>query len=231
MPTDQRIIRVKRALEAHGLDAVFPEPLLPHFAPVDLAPGALVCAQGDAAGALYVIVEGKVKVYHHSAEGRTLVVSFCSALEVIGDIEFVRGLDFINTVEAVTPVRMLAIEHRWLRLYGDDHAPLLRFLLDIVTKKFATKSNSLSFQLLHPVEVRLASYLLAAAEEAGPASEGRLPASALADAASFIGTSHRHLNRVVRKLCEAGWIERSRECVIVKNKEALRALSFGERSL
>ena len=74
---------------------------------------------------LYVHVKGKVKIFTNSAEGKTLILSFKTPLEVIGDLEYVQGINFINTVEAVSAVCMIGIHHRWLKKYGSDHAPLL----------------------------------------------------------------------------------------------------------
>jgi hypothetical protein len=43
-----------------------------------------------------------------------LILSFKTPLEVIGDLEYVQGIDFINTVEAVCSVIMIGVDHRWL---------------------------------------------------------------------------------------------------------------------
>ncbi|GJM81692.1 hypothetical protein HMSSN139_41880 [Paenibacillus sp. HMSSN-139] len=132
-------------------------------------------------------------------------------MEVVGDVEYIRDGDIINTVEAVSPVQMIGVEYRWLRKYCADHSPLLHFLLDIITKKFYMKSSSMSFNLLYPVEIRLASYLLSVSyDEADALFLGKLGTADLADAANLIGTSYRHLNRVLQKFAASGLIERSR---------------------
>ncbi|MNI98592.1 DNA-binding transcriptional activator YeiL [compost metagenome] len=45
------------------------------------------------------------------------------------------------------------------------------------------------------------------------------------DAANFIGTSYRHVNRVIRQFCAAGLVERSKGSIVVKDTEGLRALA------
>lgn len=181
--------------------------------------------QGDVCQYLYVLVKGKIKIFTTSAEGKSLILSFKTPLEVIGDIEYIRDIHLINTVEAVSQVDMIGVHFRWLKKHGDHHAPLLRFLLDIITQKFYLKSNFLSFNLLHPVEIRLASYLLSVSfDESGSLVDGQISSSSLKDAANLIGTSYRHLNRVILKFCEQGWVERDKGLIRVKDKEGLRKL-------
>lgn len=114
-------------LQAHQIEMIFNEQIFPHLSVYQFEQGEIICSQGEPAQYLYVLVEGKVKIYTTSSEGKTLILSFKTPLEVIGDIEYVRSMDILNYA---------------------------------ITKKFTMKSNSLSFNLLHSVEVRLASYLL-----------------------------------------------------------------------
>lgn len=210
-------------IRLHKLDHVLPDSLYPHLTLCDFEQGESICTQGETLRHLYILVKGKIKIYNTSAEGRTLVVSFKTPLELIGDIEYVQDIEIINTVEAVSPVVMIRVPYRSLKEHGSDHAPLLRFLLDIITRKFSLKSQFMSFNLIYPVEVRLASYLLSVSfDENDTGFRGRLNTSGLTDAANLIGTSYRHLNRVLRKFAEEGLIERSREYILVLNPEALR---------
>ncbi|QIZ06558.1 helix-turn-helix domain-containing protein [Priestia megaterium] len=214
-------------LQTYKLESIFHEPFIPHLSLYSFDQGELICSQGEASQNLYVLVTGKVKIYTSSPEGKTLILSFKQPLEVIGDIEYVRGIDIINTVEAVSPVCMIGIHHRWLKKYGRDHAPLLQFLLDIITKKFHLKNNSLSFNIMYPVEVRLASYLLSVSfDESDSLNKNQLSIS-IKDAANLIGTSYRHLNRVITQFCEDGLIERNRGSILVKDRNGLRDLAGG----
>ncbi|MEJ8305252.1 Crp/Fnr family transcriptional regulator [Saccharibacillus sacchari] len=213
-------------LVQHDLEQVFHEPLRPLLNLYVFEPGEALCSQGASADMLYVLVKGKIKIYTTSPEGKTLVISFKNPPEVIGDIEYIRDLNIINTVEAVSPVTVIGINGKTLKRYGDDHAPLLRFMLDIITKKFYIKSDFLSFNLMYPVEVRLASYLLSVCyDESDEGFEGRLATSELTDTANLIGTSYRHLNRVIRKLSEEGLVERSGGYLHVRDRALLEQLA------
>jgi CRP-like cAMP-binding protein len=213
-------------LEIHEIASTFNTNIMPHLVLYSYEQGEPICSQGDPAEYLYVLVKGKVKVHNTSAEGKALIISFKTALEVIGDIEYVQGMDFMNSVEAVSSVHLITVHTRWLHQYGTSDPELLRFLLRIITTKFCTKSDSLSFNLMYPVEARLASYLLSISyDESDPRFNGQLSAVSLRDVANYIGTSYRHLNRVIHKFCEEDLVERSRGFIRVKDRDRLRALA------
>ncbi|KQL48885.1 Crp/Fnr family transcriptional regulator [Brevibacillus choshinensis] len=213
-------------LQAHQMESVFNDQLKPHLSLYSFEQGELVCSQGEVPQNLYVLLKGKLKVYTTSVEGKTLILSFKTPLELIGDIEYVRGTDIVNTVEAVSPVLMLGVAHRWLHKYGKGDPQLLQFLLDHITRKFYVKSTTMSFNLMYPVEVRLASYLLAVSfDDTDAELNGQLNATSMMDAANLLGTSYRHLNRVLQQFCTDGLVERSKGFILVKNAEGLRAMA------
>ncbi|MBI0580828.1 cyclic nucleotide-binding domain-containing protein [Neobacillus cucumis] len=214
-------------LQMHELEPIFNENLLPYLSLFHFERGENICSQGDAAEFLYVLVKGKLKIYTNSVEGKTLILSFKTPLEVIGDIEYVQNIHFINTVEAVSPVTLIGVQHHWLKKYANDYSPFLQFLLKIITEKFHLKSNSMSLSLMYPVEVRLASYLLSVSyDETNSLMNKQLSSVNLTDTANFIGTSYRHLNRVIQRFCEEGLVERNKGSISVKDREGLRKLAI-----
>jgi len=215
-------------LHAYQIESIFNEQILSHLSLYSFDQGELICSQGEPSQYLYVLVKGKIKIYTTSAEGKMLILSFKTPLEAIGDIEYVRGTDTLNTVEAVSSVYMIGVHYRWLKKYARDYSPLLQFLLQIISQKFFIKSNSLSFNLMYPVEVRLASYILSVSfDETDSLFTGQLGTASLRDAANLIGTSYRHLNRVIKQLCTEGLIERNKELILVKDRKGLSALASG----
>ncbi|MCQ6557174.1 Crp/Fnr family transcriptional regulator [Paenibacillus mendelii] len=218
--------RLNHYLHMYQIVSIFSEQLIPHLSLYSYMPGESICSRGEPSQYLYILVEGKIKIYTTTEEGKTLILSIKKPLEAVGDIEYVHGTDIMNTVEAVSSVHMIVIHHRWLRKYGSDYAPLLQFLLGIITQKFFIKSNSLSFNMMYTVEVRLASYLLSdSLYESDSLHEGLLSTAHLKDAADIIGTSYRHLNRVIKQFCTDGFIERSKGFIHIKNREGLKALA------
>ncbi|XRG78514.1 cyclic nucleotide-binding domain-containing protein [Rossellomorea sp. GAMAL-10_SWC] len=226
MKVTSDIEQINQFLAELHIKEVFNDDLKAHMTLHRFMQGELICSQGDLPQTLFVLVKGKVKVYTTTEEGKTLILSFKKPLELIGDIEYVRGSNYINTVEAVSAVEMIAIDYRWLKKFAKDYAPFLQFLLDIITEKFLIKSNAMSFNLMYPVEVRLASYLLSVSyHEANSLQNENLNPINLKDAANLIGTSYRHVNRVIQQFCKDDLVERKNGGILIKNRAGLSVLA------
>ncbi|MBH5319475.1 cyclic nucleotide-binding domain-containing protein [Paenibacillus sp. GSMTC-2017] len=214
------IERVNGYLRQFDLEHLFSEPLRKHLALYQFEPDETLCLQGEEPQFLFFLVSGKVKVFTTSTEGRTLLINFTTPLGIIGEIECLRDRVNLNTVKAVSPVETIGIHKRWLSQYGVE-APFLRFLLDMVTDKFYTKSLALSSNLLNSVEVRLASYLLSVSFDDEKESYSSVRISSIKDTANLIGTSYRHLNRVLRSFSSAGLVERRKGILVVIDRKGL----------
>ncbi|PGL71520.1 cyclic nucleotide-binding domain-containing protein [Bacillus sp. AFS055030] len=220
------IEQINQFLADLRIEGVFNEELKAHMTLHRFKHGELICSQGDLSQTLFILVKGKVKVYTTTAEGKTLILSFKKPLELIGDIEYVRGTSYINTVEAVSEVEMIALDYRCLKKFGQDYIPFLQFLLEIITEKFHIKSNAMSFNLMYPVEVRLASYLLSISyDETNSLLEDHLKTINLKDAANLIGTSYRHVNRVIQQFCKDDLVERINGGILIKDRARLSVLA------
>ncbi|RHW42012.1 Crp/Fnr family transcriptional regulator [Neobacillus notoginsengisoli] len=218
--------QIETYLEHYRLQDVFNEKLVPYIRLYRFGQGELICPQGDLSENLYVLVDGKIKIFTTSPEGRTLILSFRNPIEIIGDMEYIHGGNIINTVQAVTPTIFLGIHYNWLNKFADGHAPFLRFMLDIITEKFYTNQHSQNFNLMYPVEVRLASYLLSVSfDETDASFNGQLTTAELADAANLIGTSYRHMNRVLKKFCDEGLVTRKKGLLKIINRECLQKVA------
>ncbi|NOV04831.1 Crp/Fnr family transcriptional regulator [Paenibacillus planticolens] len=212
--------RIKQYLSQYGLEHVLPEGLRQHLALYRFESDEALCLQGEEPQYIHFIVQGKVKVYTTSTEGKTLLINFTTPLGVIGEIECLRRKENLNTVTAVSPVETIGFHKRWLSQY-EGEVSFLRFLLDMVTDKFYLKSISLSYNLLYPVEVRIASYLLSISTEDENGAFSGVSMTSLKDTANLIGTSYRHLNRVLQGFSQSGLVERSKKTLIVKDRKGL----------
>lgn len=211
---------MEQYLKQFELEHVFPENLRHHLALYQFEPGEALCLQGERPEFLFFLMKGKLKVYTASTEGKTLLINFTTPLEVIGEIECLRNRENLNTVTAVTSVQVIGIPKRKLHQY-EGETSFLQLLLQIVTGKFYRKSISLGSNLLYPVEVRLASYLLSVCPEDEDEAREREQVSSLKDIANLIGTSYRHLNRVLQRFCSEGLVERRRGVILVKDRDGL----------
>ncbi|OBZ13230.1 Crp/Fnr family transcriptional regulator [Bacillus sp. FJAT-26390] len=212
--------RINQYLSQFGLENILPEALRQHLGLYRFGSDETLCQQGEEPQFIYFIVQGKVKVFTTSTEGKTLLINFTTPLGVIGEIECLRGMENLNTVTAVSSVEAIGVHKRWLRQF-EGEASFLKLLLDVVTHKFYLKSISLSYNLLYPVEIRVASYLLSVSTEDVKGAYSGISIASLKDTANLIGTSYRHLNRVLQGFGQSGLVVRSNGTLIVKDRKGL----------
>lgn len=208
--------RIEDYLQQFGLSNLFPEHVREEMFIATYPGGERLFSQSDDANTIYLLVKGKLKISMLSPEGKRLILAFKSAFDIVGDVEYVRDCPFINTVEAVTDIVVIGISYDALRKHMADNAAWLQFLLQTITKKFETKTRAMNFNLLYTVDVRVASYLLSMTP-----TQQMLESTSLIDMADLIGTSYRHLNRVLWQFEQAGWIMKKRGKITLLDRSAL----------
>ena len=217
---------VEEYMQSHKVERLFTDEIIPFLRIFEFEKGEQICSQGEPVEYLYILVKGKLKIFTTSEEGKTLILSFKTPIEVIGDIEYVQEIDTINTVEAVSPVVMIGVRQYFVRKFLKNHSPFLQFLLEIITRKFYIKSQFMRHNILYPVETRLASYLVSVAYDENEALvNGKVSTSNLTDIANLIGTSYRHLNRIIKDFCIKGLVERDHGALVIKDLAGLKSLA------
>lgn len=104
----------------------------------------------------------------------------------------------------------------------------LQDLLKHLSYKLQTSTTASRVNLLASVENRFASYLLSIT---APNNEFglELKTTNISEIADLLGTTHRHLNRVIRDLCERKIIKKDRKVIRILNEMQLKELSQGIR--
>lgn len=187
------------------------------------SPGECIYEQGFPLPFLSILVKGKVKIYTTSEDGKRWIVTFNKPLELFGDIELVQQVDTLHTIEAVTPVHIAVIPVGLARSLRED-ATFNELLLQSISRKFFTKSTTLSFHLLHEADTRLASYLASIShDEQGIFINPFIPKKELKFIAKFIGITVRHQNRCIQSFEREGIIRRIPGFIeIINSKQLLK---------
>ena len=207
-------------IEQFQLQNVLPPDLLQLLTVKTFNKGEYVINQGEQPSYMYFLVEGRLKIFTQSDEGRKLIIAFTQPFNVLGDIEFVQRKPYLNTVEAITDVKFLALPIEIIHEQGLQHLPFTLYILNEITGKYYANAYSSHFNMLHSVDVRFASYLLSITTETDYVSIHHIR-----DVADLIGTSYRHLNRIISQLVEQGLIERAQRTIRILNREQLLKLA------
>jgi CRP-like cAMP-binding protein len=172
---------------------------------------------------LYFLVKGQVQCNHYNPDGKLAVFNISTPFTAIGDFEILTEKRVKSNVVATQNTTMLGIASDIVNHYGADDPRFLHFLIDQLREKLF-KANVLQMNQLLPVKNRLAVYILAHPTKNNEEDVIVLPIKE--ELASLLGTTPRHLNRVIKELVESGSISAGYPHMRILDRVALQDLNL-----
>lgn len=169
---------------------------------------------------LYFLVEGEVQCSHYHLNGKLAVFAVSRPFAAIGDFEILSETRVKSNVIATENTTMLGIASDIVERYGANDPRFLHFLIEQLREKLY-KTNALQMNQILPVSHRFAVYLLA---QPAANAEGAILLPDKEGLASLMGTTPRHLNRVLRDMVDDGYISAGYPLVHILNREGLETL-------
>jgi CRP/FNR family transcriptional regulator len=186
--------------------------------------GELIFSEGDEGDGFYVILQGRVKVFKVSADGKEHILHIFTPGQTFGEVPVFAGEHFPANAEAIHETRALFFPRSaFVALLGKNPALSLKLLADLSVKlrQFAVQIENLS---LKEIPARLASYLLYLAEEQGRADQVTLSISK-GQLASLLGTIPETLSRIFAKLSSQQLIQVEGRKIVLRDAEGLKELA------
>lgn len=214
------------ALKRLGWDYLFATETLAASSIVTFPSSTILCSTDNEMEALFVVLEGRVKIYTLSEEGKLRLLRLKTAPSLIGDIEYASGRNVLHTVEAVGVVTCLRIPFEALRTHNRT-IEFTEHLLRGVSEKLFIEANASSNHLMSTLEERLAGYLVSLSESGNDLFQDEMSQLKRKEVAEWLGTSYRHLNRTLQAFADEGLVERSRTKVTILDAKRLKARANG----
>lgn len=176
--------------------------------------GEFLCRTGEDMDFLYFIKSGRGKVYTNLINGKEVMYKVYQKGMIAGDVEFLLGnkttCNIISTDQLssfVVPVDKLS-KTQWDQLYV--------LLSKSVANKFITSSRQQAVRLGYTIEERLSYYLL---------YEYKDEIFSMEELALNLGSTYRHLSRLLKKLTNENIIKLNKKKVEILDREYLENLS------
>lgn len=211
---------IKHYVAKYALDSVLNDHLLRALQIFQFSIYSHICVEGAEQHYLYFLVEGQVQCSHYHLNGKLAVIALSNPLEAIGDLEIFDERLLRSNVIATEPTTMLAIPKPIVREYGANDPRFLHFLLDQYRGKIY-RTNALQMNQVLPLINRLSLYMLSQIED----GKTSLILPSKEELASLMGTTTRHLNRVLRQLVDAEIISDGYPLVHILNRSELEQLA------
>jgi CRP/FNR family transcriptional regulator, cyclic AMP receptor protein len=210
-----------------ALFATLSEPTLAHIAGAvrvhAYPPGTHILWEGDDAGAAYFVLQGQVRVYRISREGREQVLVQLhpgQAFNVVPILED-KGRNPANAI-ALTEVVLAVLPREELLRFIPAHGDLAMAMLRDFAGRLSHLTGLVEGLALHTVQERLARFLLDQANQETPGSAQRWTQQEIA---VHLGTVRDVVGRELRALEHAGIIRIHRGQIVLLDRDALVALA------
>ncbi|WP_312900515.1 Crp/Fnr family transcriptional regulator [Chryseobacterium taichungense] len=156
------------------------------------AKGQKLFSQNENATKVMVIRDGITKCFFTEHNDKEYIVEFLGTGEIIGEIELIRQIACLCSIEAVTDVTVYAISIDYFSQLINNSLQLNNLLLDVFAKRIIDTSSRASYQQVYTIEHSLTKLLdLQSKQEISISKE---------DMASYLGVTVRSLNRTLKNI-------------------------------
>ncbi|MFZ5485792.1 MAG: Crp/Fnr family transcriptional regulator [Pseudomonadota bacterium] len=189
-----------------------------------LARNEVLCSKGEAAHALYVLLEGQLRVFEIGPDGREVGLNYLLPPTVFGELAVIDDSPRSAHVVAVTPSRVAAVPKgalmQVMRASPDAAMALVRHLTAMV-RRLSSNQNLLA---LPTVQQRVAAVLLNLAQKQ-PQAPWLVPSlPPQKELAMMVKASRETVSRVLNRFADDGLLRKEGKRLLLLQPEALQAL-------
>ena len=191
------------AVGSHGIARSYPK-------------NAVIVSEGDLTDSLYVILEGRVKVFVSDGEGHDMVLSTQGPGEYFGEMVLDQGPRSAS-IMTLEPSRFLVVPKDDFRNFVMRNPAFALSLIDKLIHRARSLTESVKSLALMDVYGRVARLLLEMAED----TDGQLAISqrlTQQEIASRVGASREMVSRILKDLSTGGYLTQSRTGIVLHRK-------------
>jgi len=187
---------------------------------------SVILFEKDSGSAVFIIIEGKVKVFRFGADGKEVIISILGEYNIFGEMSLFDGQGNSAHVTAMEDTSIFIINH-------DDFFELLKkqpkvtfALLQEMSKRLRNANVTIKSLSLNDAESRVACVLVQLADE--PKDEfpdtGHIKVLPYQhDIAKLAGTSRETVSRALQMFEKKGLIESNGSGILIRNYGAFKS--------
>ncbi len=192
--------------------------------------GAALFGEGDPSDAFFTVVEGRVKVFRTTPEGKDLILELFGAGDPIGAVAVYEERPYPASAVALEDTTCLLIPRAHFFRLLEEHPTLVRGLLLALTWRLVELTDRLAELTGGKMEPRFARLFLKLAEDEGRATgDGavHIPvALSRQELADLAGTTIETTIRILSRWGKAGVVETTTDGFVIRDRSALETLAW-----
>jgi CRP/FNR family transcriptional regulator len=186
--------------------------------------GHIVFKEGDPGDRLFIVLDGKIKIYRAAADGRENLIAVLGAGERFGELSLFDPGPRTASVAAVTDATLASLDHDDLRPLLLDRPGLGVELLRALAQRLRRTNDAMADLVFTDVPGRVAKALLDLAGKFGVAeADGKRVRHDLTqeELAQLVGASRETVNKALSEFAHRGWLRIEGRSVLLLEEERL----------
>lgn len=192
--------------------------------------GELIFAEGDEGVGFYLVINGRVKVYKLSPDGKEQIMHIFGPGQPFAEVPVFEGSRYPANAEAMDSCKLFFFPKKGFVSLIQENPSLAMNMLASLSQRLKQFSHLIETLSLKEVPGRLASYLLYLSDRNGSIDEFKLDI-AKSQLASLLGTIPETLSRIFAKMGNKELISVNGPQVVILDREGLEDLAEGETKL
>jgi CRP/FNR family cyclic AMP-dependent transcriptional regulator len=186
----------------------------------------MILIEEEVGSTMFIILDGRVKISRISDDGREVILSILSEGDFFGEMSILDGQNRSANVVTLEDSRILVIRREdFLRMLHDYPQIAINLLKELAARLRRSDSQIKSLSLQNATG-KVASTILRIADDSGKIHLGQVEIPRLPpqqDLANMAGTSRETISRVIKSLCEKGYLKKEGNRLIILDYETFRS--------
>ncbi|WZL72311.1 Crp/Fnr family transcriptional regulator [Clostridiaceae bacterium 35-E11] len=172
--------------------------------------GETVFMEGEEADTLYLIREGKIKLFKYTKDGKEQILHILSEGDFFGELNLLKKGQYGFYAEAISPAKLCTLTKDKMRNLFTEKPEIGLKVLEVIAERLSKLETLAQNLATNEVETRLAYLLLDLKEKYGRATQSgieiKLPITKQ-DMSNYTGVARETISRKLKKLEEEGVIK------------------------
>jgi CRP-like cAMP-binding protein len=189
--------------------------------------GEIILLEDDAGTALFIIINGKVKVSRSSNDGKEVILTILNADDFFGEMAILDGQKRSATVSAIETSEVFVIQRDDFINLLYAHPEISIALLQELTRRLRNADMKIKSLSLKDAEGKVATVILQIADDIGKIKHGKVEIEKLPlqqDLANMAGTSRETISRTLHSFAKKGLVEMDGNKLIITDYEKFKEL-------
>jgi CRP/FNR family transcriptional regulator, cyclic AMP receptor protein len=187
----------------------------------------VILFEHETGSALFVIVEGKVKVSRVSDDGKEVILTILSDSDFFGEMAILDGLARSANVTAMEDTELFLIQRSEFIALLHEHPEISIALLMELAARLRAADMKIKSLSLKDAEGKVATVILQLADDLGRIKQGTVEIEKLPfqhDLANMAGTSRETISRTLHSFAKKGLVELEGSKLRIINYEKFKEL-------